>query len=87
MDYEKSVLSKLRKECGYTFISNMERMVSRPCLSLFLEYNAKSCLSLSQVEDMILARENQTKFEEYLNHHSDMNLGIDMTVMALDNFL
>lgn len=33
---------------------------------------------------MMLNRENQTEFEEYLREHQDMNLGIDLTVDVIN---
>jgi cullin 1 len=36
-----------------------------------------------QVVDLTLARDNQLKFQEYLNENSDVNPGIDLTVTVL----
>jgi cullin 1 len=35
------------------------------------------------VVDLTLARDNQLKFQEYLNENSDVNPGIDLTVTVL----
>lgn len=41
------------------------------------------CFFFFQVTDLTLARENQTSFEDYLNHNSNANPGIDLTVTVL----
>ncbi|GMY16843.1 cullin-1 [Fagus crenata] len=60
-DHEKSILTKLKQQCGAQFTSKMEGMVS----------------------DLILARENQTNFEEYLRNNTNVKPGIDLTVTVL----
>jgi len=40
-------------------------------------------VSLFQVTDLTLARENQTNFEEYLAQNPDINPGLDLTVTVL----
>eukprot|EP01018_Ginkgo_biloba_P011463 Gb_23722 [translate_table: standard] len=60
-DHERSILTKLKQQCGGQFTSKMEGMVT----------------------DLTLARENQTKFEEYLIGNSHAHPGIDLTVTVL----
>ncbi|KAL5983861.1 Cullin-1 [Asimina triloba] len=60
-DHERSILTKLKQQCGGQFTSKMEGMVT----------------------DLILARENQSSFEEYLNNNTHANPGIDLTVTVL----
>ncbi|XP_028103944.1 cullin-1-like isoform X2 [Camellia sinensis] len=60
-EHERSILTKLKQQCGGQFTSKMEGMVT----------------------DLTLARENQTKFEEYLNNNPNVNPGIDLTVTVL----
>ncbi|KAK3441043.1 hypothetical protein EUGRSUZ_B01294 [Eucalyptus grandis] len=61
-DHERSMLMKLKQQCGGQFTSKMEGMVT----------------------DLMLAKENQTSFEEYLSNNPNANPGIDLTVMVLN---
>ncbi|CAH1419397.1 cullin-1 isoform X1 [Lactuca sativa] len=60
-EHERSILTKLKQQCGGQFTSKMEGMVT----------------------DLTLAKENQSHFEEYLGHNTNVNPGIDLTVTVL----
>eukprot|EP00898_Chlorokybus_atmophyticus_P003604 jgi/Chlat1/4244/Chrsp27S04315 len=60
-DHERSILTKLKQQCGAQFTSKMEGMVT----------------------DLTLAKENQSRFEEYLGEHPDKKPNIDLTVTVL----
>ncbi|XP_039162494.1 cullin-1 isoform X1 [Eucalyptus grandis] len=60
-DHERSMLTKLKQQCGGQFTSKMEGMVT----------------------DLMLAKENQTSFEEYLSNNPNANPGIELTVTVL----
>ncbi|XP_057832855.1 cullin-1 isoform X2 [Cryptomeria japonica] len=62
-DHERSILTKLKQQCGGQFTSKMEGMVT----------------------DLMLAKENQSKFEEYLRDPDNEHIhpGIDLAVTVL----
>ncbi|KAL5983857.1 Cullin-1 [Asimina triloba] len=74
-DHERSILTKLKQQCGGQFTSKMEGMV---CCC-----RTRSTLIFPFVTDLTLARENQSSFEEYLNNNTHANPGIDLTVTVL----
>ncbi|RWW61889.1 hypothetical protein BHE74_00031007 [Ensete ventricosum] len=67
-DHERSILTKLKQQCGGQFTSKMEGMV---------------CSIMLLVTDLTLARENQSNFEDYLNSNPHANPGMDLTVTVL----
>ncbi|KAM0886351.1 hypothetical protein ACQ4PT_029754 [Festuca glaucescens] len=60
-EHERSILTKLKQQCGGQFTSKMEGMVT----------------------DLTVARDHQTKFEEFISTHSELNPGIDLAVTVL----
>jgi cullin 1 len=60
-EHERSILTKLKQQCGGQFTSKMEGMVT----------------------DLTVARDHQTKFEEFISAHSELNPGIDLAVTVL----
>ncbi|GMI76049.1 cullin 1, AUXIN RESISTANT 6, INCURVATA 13 [Hibiscus trionum] len=60
-DHERSILSKLKQQCGAPFTSKMEGMVT----------------------DVVLAKENQASFNEYLRNNPDVHPGVDFTATVL----
>ncbi|KAK8611861.1 hypothetical protein V6N13_131899 [Hibiscus sabdariffa] len=60
-DHERSILSKLKQQCGAPFTSKMEGMVT----------------------DVVLAKENQASFQEYLRNNPDVHPGFDFTATVL----
>ena len=95
-DHERSILTKLKQQCGGQFTSKMEGMVScsyySMCIRSFIVLVIRSswrspfsliCNVFYQVTDLTLARENQTHFEEYLSNNTNANPGIDLTVTVL----
>ncbi|KAK8639566.1 hypothetical protein V6N13_137941 [Hibiscus sabdariffa] len=60
-DHERSILSKLKLQCGALFTSKMEGMVT----------------------DVVLAKENQASFQEYLRNNPDVHPGFDFTATVL----
>jgi cullin 1 len=60
-EHERSILTKLKQQCGGQFTSKMEGMVT----------------------DLTVARDHQTKFEEFVVGHPDLNPGIDLAVTVL----
>ena len=90
-DHERSILTKLKQQCGGQFTSKMEGMVS---LSVPMFIVSKWWLlwwfifsiyliCWLQVTDLTLARENQNSFEEYLGNNPAANPGIDLTITVL----
>jgi cullin 1 len=96
-DHERSILTKLKQQCGGQFTSKMEGMVSLFFVgwqkkanildaSLFCwlaKENLNDFFHSHQVTDLTLAKENQTSFEEYLNNTPNTDPGIDLTVTVL----
>ncbi|VAH02238.1 unnamed protein product [Triticum turgidum subsp. durum] len=60
-EHERSILTKLKQQCGGQFTSKMEGMVT----------------------DLTVARDHQTKFEEFISTHPELNPGIDLAVTVL----
>ncbi|KAF8660575.1 hypothetical protein HU200_057600 [Digitaria exilis] len=60
-EHERSILTKLKQQCGGQFTSKMEGMVT----------------------DLTVARDHQTKFEEFISSHPELNPGIDLAVTVL----
>ncbi|AQK42190.1 Cullin-1 [Zea mays] len=60
-EHERSILTKLKQQCGGQFTSKMEGMVT----------------------DLTVARDHQTKFEEFVAGHPELNPGIDLAVTVL----
>lgn len=60
-EHERSILTKLKQQCGGQFTSKMEGMLT----------------------DLTLARENQPKFQKYLDDNAHAHPGIDLTVTVL----
>ncbi|GJN31888.1 hypothetical protein PR202_gb20343 [Eleusine coracana subsp. coracana] len=60
-EHERSILTKLKQQCGGQFTSEMEGMVT----------------------DLAVARDHQTKFEEFISTHPELNPGIDLAVTVL----
>uniref|UniRef100_A0A0E0DM27 Cullin-1 n=1 Tax=Oryza meridionalis TaxID=40149 RepID=A0A0E0DM27_9ORYZ len=60
-EHERSILTKLKQQCGGQFTSKMEGMVT----------------------DLTVARDHQTKFEEFVAAHQELNPGIDLAVTVL----
>uniref|UniRef100_A0A0E0KYI5 Cullin-1 n=1 Tax=Oryza punctata TaxID=4537 RepID=A0A0E0KYI5_ORYPU len=60
-EHERSILTKLKQQCGGQFTSKMEGMVT----------------------DLTVARDHQTKFEEFVATHQELNPGIDLAVTVL----
>nr|CAB3463929.1 unnamed protein product [Digitaria exilis] len=60
-EHERSILTKLKQQCGGQFTSKMEGMVT----------------------DLTVARDHQTKFEEFVTGHPELNPGIDLAVTVL----
>ena len=60
-EHERSILTKLKQQCGGQFTSKMEGMVT----------------------DLTVARDHQTKFEEFISTNSELNPGIDLAVTVL----
>lgn len=60
-DHERSMLARLKQQCGAQFTSKMEGMVT----------------------DLQLAKDNQTRFLEYLGNNPDKKPPIDLTVNVL----
>ncbi|GJM94608.1 hypothetical protein PR202_ga11270 [Eleusine coracana subsp. coracana] len=60
-EHERSILTKLKQQCGGQFTSKMEGMVT----------------------DLAVARDHQTKFEEFVAGHPELNPGIDLAVTVL----
>ncbi|KAG8067206.1 hypothetical protein GUJ93_ZPchr0005g14420 [Zizania palustris] len=60
-EHERSILTKLKQQCGGQFTSKMEGMVT----------------------DLTVARDHQTKFEEFVVSHQELNPGIDLAVTVL----
>ncbi|XP_062230758.1 cullin-1-like isoform X1 [Phragmites australis] len=60
-EHERSILTKLKQQCGGQFTSKMEGMVT----------------------DLTVARDHQTKFEEFVAAHPELNPGIDLAVTVL----
>lgn len=89
-EHERSILTKLKQQCGGQFTSKMEGMVSFHIITYVELYPFCNVilicfhrLQLFQVTDLTLARENQASFEEYLSNNSNANPGIDLTVTVL----
>lgn len=97
-DHERSILTKLKQQCGGQFTSKMEGMVgffkffvkggqyeyTRCCFFLLAgKRKFKRFFHSHQVTDLTLAKENQTSFEEYLNNNPNADPGIDLTVTVL----
>ncbi|KAL5203429.1 hypothetical protein ABZP36_014381 [Zizania latifolia] len=60
-EHERSILTKLKQQCGGQFTSKMEGMVT----------------------DLTVARDHQTKFDEFVVAHQELNPGIDLAVTVL----
>ncbi|XP_066360727.1 cullin-1-like isoform X1 [Miscanthus floridulus] len=60
-EHERSILTKLKQQCGGQFTSKMEGMVT----------------------DLTVARDHQTKFEEFVAGRPELNPGIDLAVTVL----
>ncbi|KAF9595882.1 hypothetical protein IFM89_005368 [Coptis chinensis] len=60
-DHERSILTKLKQQCGGQFTSKMEGMVT----------------------DLILAKEHQGDFEEYLKNNPHAHPGVDLNMTVL----
>ena len=60
-EHERSILTKLKQQCGGQFTSKMEGMVT----------------------DLTVARDHQTKFEEFVADHPESNPGVDLAVTVL----
>merc|ERR1711904_416787 len=60
-DHERSMLARLKQQCGAQFTSKMEGMVT----------------------DLQLAKDNQTRFEQYLSNNPEKKPPIDLTVNVL----
>lgn len=87
-EHERSILTKLKQQCGGQFTSKMEGMVCYiTCISSFniLVWLGLILILINfvQVTDLTLARENQASFEDYLNNNPQVNPGIDLTVTVL----
>lgn len=87
-DHERSILTKLKQQCGGQFTSKMEGMVCYiACISSFsiLVWSVLILILINfvQVTDLTLARENQASFEDYLSNNPQVNPGIDLTVTVL----
>lgn len=88
-EHERSILTKLKQQCGGQFTSKMEGMVSSHITTYsgsaisYYPVNFSYTFQLFQVTDLTLARENQTSFEEYLSNNPNANPGIDLTVTVL----
>ncbi|EMS49792.1 Cullin-1 [Triticum urartu] len=63
-EHERSILTKLKQQCGGQFTSKMEGMVT----------------------DLTVARDHQTKFEEFISTHPELNPGIDLAVRCVEVF-
>lgn len=84
-EHERSILTKLKQQCGGQFTSKMEGMVCHPDYYAVFEalFSRDVLLLFLQVTDLTLARENQASFEEYLSNNPAANPGIDLTVTVL----
>jgi len=87
-EHERSILSKLKQQCGGQFTSKMEGMVSWPgyldnvCQSVHATV-VIDCLFFFQVTDLQLAKEHQSSFDEYLGNNPTTRTGIDLQVSVL----